>query len=1072
MSQKLFSLSKKTKAIFLVIILMGIAIFVFQNARPNGGGTSLSSANPPVRPAYLNGINLIGLSSKINPTRGSLQNIVINAGEFVLIDRDVDIGSLTIQAGGELHCPINLDPVTVRVTSIIVNGKLQCGAIGAPYQGEMYFVLKHDGSALPTVGDFSAENAEEDLKLKVPSTYRAILINNGGAVDFNGANDRVAWTKLAASANKGDSFILVDNGRGWRLGDTITIAPTGFDYSQFDQVQVTGFMKDAETGKLRVNFTPSLKYFHNGITQTINAPATGAPANLPAQTVRLDERAEVAVLNRHIIITSDTEGLDPNDTTLVNAPYIGGHMMAMAGSMAYIDGAEFSQMGQMGIMGRYPFHWHKAGDVTGQYIKNSSIHDTFQRCVTVHGSHNALVDRNLCYNHQGHGFFLEDGNETGNFITHNLGMFSKRPPIGRELLQSDINDNQAQRFLGPSTFWISNPQNTVINNTASGYFGTGFWMAFCGELGPCKKMGIGVQNNIDTTAFNSNSAHSGAVGITWDGAPVYVSAKNPRNKNDFVVSSSHYHPTKTPVFNSLLAYKNYLTGIYMRGSTAIYNNALLADNGWNLFFAYNQIVKNSSVIGRSNNFNQDDENYHYKAAVHGLTGKKMAGIVIYDGPFELDSVRFLNYPTSIITRTNQKTGKSTGEDITPQPFAYVGGARRFSNEVKGLQFFPEPYKRITRGIATADTVISTSIRDLDGSLTGVAGALVLRDDSMNRSSECLSWTGTDQLICHPSLRLGRLNFRDRGKGLNVPYVVQRISPEMVKSYSFSDLEVKLKNIIDGSVNNKFNILNDGSQYTVIFRPDDMVSVPDMIQGPNSLAVGYQADLGSELSPVIRLSGRGSQCRLESNPNSKRGAISVTRDAIKVKSLAALNASAVSSYYTDNENFYFRIRATSSLRGSNFTELLYSPESISKMGTKEEQSKSRMVGTHTVNYDIVCDDSVSRIKGSVDSSGATDTVGGWVCDYGDTRSSNVHIYVNGKAGVGRYIGSALANLPSEMPVAIACGTTGVAYRFRYTIPKNIKSSLKGQQVYVHGISLSRKSNNLLGYSNPLAPPTVK
>lgn len=89
-------------------------------------------------------------------------------------------------------------------------------------------------------------------------------------------------------------------------------------------------------------------------------------------------------------------------------------------------------MGQRGRSGRYPMHWHMVNDVAGQYIRNSSIWRSYNRCVTIHGSHNASVQDNVCYDHAGHGFFLEDGIETGNTISGNLGLVSRIPARGQE----------------------------------------------------------------------------------------------------------------------------------------------------------------------------------------------------------------------------------------------------------------------------------------------------------------------------------------------------------------------------------------------------------------------------------------------------------------------------------------------------------------------------------------------------------------------------------------------------------------------------------------------------------------
>lgn len=54
-------------------------------------------------------------------------------------------------------------------------------------------------------------------------------------------------------------------------------------------------------------------------------------------------------------------------------------------------------MGQQ-LVGQYPIHFHLAGDLDGQggydpptYVRDLSIHHTFSRCVTVHGSNGLLV---------------------------------------------------------------------------------------------------------------------------------------------------------------------------------------------------------------------------------------------------------------------------------------------------------------------------------------------------------------------------------------------------------------------------------------------------------------------------------------------------------------------------------------------------------------------------------------------------------------------------------------------------------------------------------------------------------
>lgn len=151
-------------------------------------------------------------------------------------------------------------------------------------------------------------------------------------------------------------------------------------------------------------------------------------------------------------------------------------------------------MGQAGIMGRYPVHFHAMMWTKNVQLTSCSIHDTFQRALSVHGessshhitsahhitshhtiiisshithrdnlseSYGILVKDNVAFNVNGHMWFLEDGGETGTTFDHNLGI--KANPVGsetnRQLLPSDNR---------PAIFWIVNPNNTWINNAAVG----------------------------------------------------------------------------------------------------------------------------------------------------------------------------------------------------------------------------------------------------------------------------------------------------------------------------------------------------------------------------------------------------------------------------------------------------------------------------------------------------------------------------------------------------------------------------------------------------------------------------
>ena len=68
-----------------------------------------------------------------------------------------------------------------------------------------------------------------------------------------------------------------------------------------------------------------------------------------------------------------------------------GHVMAMTGAKLYLSGVKLDRMGQRGRLARYPVHWHMMGSVEGQDVEQSSINHSYNRRVTVHASHQAVV---------------------------------------------------------------------------------------------------------------------------------------------------------------------------------------------------------------------------------------------------------------------------------------------------------------------------------------------------------------------------------------------------------------------------------------------------------------------------------------------------------------------------------------------------------------------------------------------------------------------------------------------------------------------------------------------------------
>lgn len=153
----------------------------------------------------------------------------------------------------------------------------------------------------------------------------------------------------------------------------------------------------------------------------------------------VDLRATVGLLSRSIQIRS--LGATANDAfpsadqcfiqnggpPVNKGCYFGGHVMIRQGfKEAQLQGVEFKQLGQGGRIGHYPVHFHLAKDTayTGKkaFLKDSAVWDSMTRFVTIHGTHDVTLARNVGFASVGHGYYLEDASEINNRLCHNLGV--------------------------------------------------------------------------------------------------------------------------------------------------------------------------------------------------------------------------------------------------------------------------------------------------------------------------------------------------------------------------------------------------------------------------------------------------------------------------------------------------------------------------------------------------------------------------------------------------------------------------------------------------------------------------
>jgi hypothetical protein len=255
----------------------------------------------------------------------------------------------------------------------------------------------------------------------------------GGRMDFHGAPMSRTWVKLAVTANKGDRAVtLAETVQGWRQGDRVIITDTqGIPSYQRKPPHGLAFVAEERTIR-RID----------GNQLVLDMPLE--KKHLGADGLHV----EVANLSRNVVV----ESADPRQWR--------GHTMYHRHSAGSISYAEFRHLGKEGVLGRYPLHFHLAGDtMRGSSVVGASIWDSANRWLTIHGTNYLVVRDCVGYQSIGHGFFLEDGTEVYNVLDRNLAVqaYQGKPQAG-QALQFDSN-------VGAG-FWWANCLNTFTRNVA------------------------------------------------------------------------------------------------------------------------------------------------------------------------------------------------------------------------------------------------------------------------------------------------------------------------------------------------------------------------------------------------------------------------------------------------------------------------------------------------------------------------------------------------------------------------------------------------------------------------------
>jgi hypothetical protein len=645
--------------------------------------------------------------------------VTIAAGKNVVLDVSPPaLGGVDIE--GKLSFANNAD-LELTTEWVMVHGELEIGTEASPHTRKATITLTN------TVPD------EEPMK---DMGDRGIMIM-GGTLHLHG--DRThTWTKLAQTAAAGSTAIQVLDAAGWRAGDEIVLASTDFDPRQAERRTIAAVRGNTLT------LDKKLDYMHFGKI-----------------TFDVDERGEVGLLTRNIKIQASADA---------EQSFQGGHIMAMGTSKMFVEGVELNRMGQNLTLARYPIHWHLVGDAKGQYIKNASIHDTYNRCVTVHGTNFLRVENNVTYNTVGHCFFLEDGAEHGNEFVHNLAIQIKchtskacaptnLAANGENMGSNSLNraTYRADSMSGKDTllpsdntvtaYWITNPDNVFIDNVAAGSDENGFWWSL-----PEHPQGKFEGTEISKTTwprrtrmaeFRGNVAHSNFDGFMLDrninlenvfglAGPSHIAKENPADENSKSVES---------LLQDLTAYKNRNGAVWGRGELHVFKNLKAADNAIGFtnstgsFGAdtFTSLVVDSLFVGETDNIGNpvtpEETAYGRSLPKRSIPDFPIRAYEYYDYRHDVVNTTFVNF------QDNKQRGSGALSWLL-----YTGAGVTTENTVKSAKYinakpvyFPKIDSRFDSDNRSGSAYRTAAIHDLDGSTTGIPDSYVLINDGENDS---------------------------------------------------------------------------------------------------------------------------------------------------------------------------------------------------------------------------------------------------------------------------------------------------------------------------------------------------
>jgi len=469
-----------------------------------------------------------GLMSWHDPSTWGAGGIVPTSGDItlpddskILVSQTITpvLGLITVPATSQLIFGENIEGITMDATGFEVTGSLIAGSQTCRLETPLIITLH-------------GMRPDDIVTNPKPPSFKGISVT--GVLQMHGKRFYRTWTRLAKTASLGDDFLFVQHPVNWEQGQDLVLVTTAVkdsrDWHQNEMLTVASVRTGPEEG------VPAVVYLTSPV-QEMHVANSGY-------------QAEVGLLSRMITVQGafdDSEPTDPDPGGCIGPSIFGdtgrpcedtelkgygGHIIVHQDGLGYVEGVKLHRMGQTNVLGRYPIHFHILGNgCEGCYFRDSSVHRSYYRCISLHGTNGMVVSENVAYDVTGYCYYLEDGVEEYNTISFNLAAFIHMlgtPARGNGQTTPLVYQSEDITLPADATaagYYITNLRNTIIGNAASGGWAGFAFPVFHSPVGAHREVNMRPANRLALT-INGNTAHStgwwwGHAGAFYFGGTLY-----------------------------------------------------------------------------------------------------------------------------------------------------------------------------------------------------------------------------------------------------------------------------------------------------------------------------------------------------------------------------------------------------------------------------------------------------------------------------------------------------------------------------------------------------------------------